>query len=279
MRIALDAEWKLDRSRLWVCKTIDIDTGELRTWNEANSFREFIKDATLVVAHNGINSDFRVLMKLWNTKMTMPTYDTLVVSKLLKPNREGGHSLESWGQRLGRQKIDYPAAWVEAMGRKQTYDGECYDNPVMSLLDSYCERDVEVLRDLYLHLEKEWAASGFSQECFDLEHEVGEIIAQQEENGFKLDLPFATCLLADLKGKLAEIDDAMQQRWPPVTFERISDKTGKKLKDGVQTFNPGSRQQIAEKLKGLGWVPKKFTPTGQPVVDEDSLTEIIEAIK
>ena len=66
----------------------------------------------------------------------------------------------------------------------------------------------------------------------------------------------------------------MQQRWPPVTVERFSDKTGKRLKDSVVTFNPGSRQQIGEKLRELGWKPKDFTPTGHPIVDEAVLEKL-----
>ena len=45
-------------------------------------------------------------------------------------------------------------------------------------------------------------------------------------------------------------------------------------------FNPASRQQIAEKLIGLGWKPKKFTeptsshPNGQAIVDESTLMSL-----
>jgi DNA polymerase I-like protein with 3'-5' exonuclease and polymerase domains len=73
---------------------------------------------------------------------------------------------------------------------------------------------------------------------------------------------------------VAGIYEQMQQRWPPVTVERFSDKTGKRLKDSVVTFNPGSRQQIGERLKELGWKPKEFTETGQPKVDETILANI-----
>jgi DNA polymerase I-like protein with 3'-5' exonuclease and polymerase domains len=66
----------------------------------------------------------------------------------------------------------------------------------------------------------------------------------------------------------------MQERWPPVTLERFSDKTGKRLKDSVVTFNPGSRQQIGERLKELGWKPKEFTETGIPKIDETVLAGI-----
>ena len=77
-----------------------------------------------------------------------------------------------------------------------------------------------------------------------------------------------------LKGKMADIDDAMQKRWPPVVRERYSEKTGKRLKDETIVFNPGSRKQIGEKLQELGWKPKKFTETGQPIVDEVVLADV-----
>ena len=116
----------------------------------------------------------------------------------------------------------------------------------------------------------------FSQESVELEHSVAAIIAKQERNGFKLDQIYATCLLTDIKSKMAGIYERMQERWPPVTLERISDKTGKRLKDSVVTFNPGSRQQISQKLIEMGWKPKKFTEKGQVMIDESILDEIIK---
>jgi DNA polymerase I-like protein with 3'-5' exonuclease and polymerase domains len=127
---------------------------------------------------------------------------------------------------------------------------------------------------LYHRLISDVAEKQFSQESIDLEHQVAAIIAQQERNGFKLDQIFATCLLTDIKSKVAGIYERMQERWPPVTLERFSDKTGKRLKDSVVTFNPGSRQQIGERLKELGWKPKEFTDNGQPKVDETILANI-----
>jgi DNA polymerase I len=107
-----------------------------------------------------------------------------------------------------------------------------------------------------------------------LEHKVAAIIAEQERNGFKLDTVWATCLLTDIKGKMAGIYEQMQHRWPPYEVPRVSEKTGKQLKPLCVTFNPGSRKQIGEKLIELGWKPKKFTETGQAMVDEGTLSEI-----
>lgn len=272
MRLCLDIETTLDHKTIHLVKTIDIDTGEVRTWKEASSLSEWSKDATLIVAHNGIAFDFSVLTKHWS--MTIPrslTFDTLILSRLLEPSREQGHSLEAWGNTLGTKKTDYKKIWEWMMDRREAYKGECFDDPIMPLLDYYCEQDVVVLRELFLHLTAEKERLEFSDESVELEHEVAYIIKEQEENGFKLDIPYALNLLSEVKTKLADIEEWFQQRWPPVVYERYSEKTGKKLQDGVQTFNPGSRKQIGEKLRELGWNPTEFTETGQPIVDEGTL--------
>jgi DNA polymerase I len=59
--------------------------------------------------------------------------------------------------------------------------------------------------------------------------------------------------------------------FPPITEERYSVKTGKRLKDKITEFNPASRQQIAARLVKLGWRPSDRTPSGKPKVDETSL--------
>ena len=160
--------------------------------------------------------------------------------------------------------------------KEEAYSGECFDVPHMGLLEYYCIRDVEVTCNLYKHLTDEFNTKDFSQESLDLEHKVASIIAEQERAGFKLDLPYTTCLLADIKGKMAGIYEQMQERWPPVITPRFHKTNGKPIKDSVDTFNPGSRQQISQKLMELGWKPNKFTEKGQVMIDESILDEIIK---
>lgn len=275
MRIVLDIETNLAHDKIHVVVTKDIDTGEVKLWKQADNLLEYLKGVSLIVMHNGISFDAQVLNRCWKTKIRLnQVYDTLIVSRLLDPSRETGHSLEAWGNTLGFHKIDYTAVWQWMMDRKEEYKGECFDSPIDRLLDHYCIRDVEVTCKLYNHLVSELDQKQFSQESVDLEHRVAAIIAQQERNGFKLDQIYATCLLTDIKSRVAEIYERMQERWPPVTVERFSDKTGKRLKDSVVTFNPGSRQQIGERLKELGWKPKEFTETGIPKIDETVLANI-----
>jgi DNA polymerase I-like protein with 3'-5' exonuclease and polymerase domains len=275
MRIVLDIETNLAHDKIHLVVTKDIDTGEVITWRNPTGLNDYLSKATQLIAHNGIGFDFRVLNNCWKTKIGLKSvFDTLIVSRLLDPSRETGHSLEAWGNTLGFHKIDYAAVWQWMMDRKEEYAGESFDSPIDSLLEHYCIRDVEVTAKLYHRLISDVAEKQFSQESIDLEHQVAAIIAQQERNGFKLDQIFATCLLTDIKSKVAGIYERMQERWPPVTLERFSDKTGKRLKDSVVTFNPGSRQQIGERLKELGWKPKTFTPTGHPIVDESVLEKL-----
>ena len=275
MRLVLDIETSLDHKTIHVVVTKDIDTGEVRTWKNPNGLNDYLNKATLLIAHNGISFDFPVLNRSWNTKIRLRNvFDTLIASRLLDPSREQGHSLEAWGSFLKFQKINYPAVWQWMNDRRQEYDGECFDKPIDSLMDYYCTRDVEVTAKLYLHLTSELDKKGFSQESIDLEHKVAAIIAEQERNGFKLDTVYATCLLTDIKGKMAGIHEQMQSRWPPYEVARVSEKTGKQLKPLLVTFNPGSRQQIGQKLIELGWKPKQFTPTGHPIVDESVLSKL-----
>lgn len=277
MRVVLDIETNLAHDKIHVVVTKDIDTGEVNLWRAADNLREYLKGVSLIVMHNGISFDAPVLNRLWKTKIRLnQVYDTLIVSRLLDPSRENGHSLEAWGQTLGFPKIDYAKVWTWLMDRPEEYRGESFDLPHYGLLDDYCVRDVEVTAKLYLKLVNDFNEKQFSLESLELEQSVAAIIAQQERSGFKLDIPYTQVLLADIKSKVAGIYERMQERWPPVITPKFHKTHGRPIKDSVVTFNPGSRQQIGEKLKELGWKPKEFTETGIPKIDETVLDQLIK---
>ena len=288
MRIVLDIETTTDLKKIHVVVTKDIDTGEVRVWREATGLSDYLSKATRLIGHNIISFDAPILNRIWKTKIRLSqVFDTLIASRLLDPSREQGHSLEAWGRTLGVQKINYRAIWLwlndytgEQISKEEKVpDGIEFDLPHRPLMEHYCIRDVEVCAELYLKLRNELDEKQFSQDSIDLEHKVAAIIAEQERNGFKLSVEQCTLLLVDWKNRISEILGRAQQLYPPVTTERYSEKTGKRLKDSTTVFNMGSRQQVAEKLQELGWKPKRFTEKGSVIIDESVLEEIIKNVK
>jgi DNA polymerase I-like protein with 3'-5' exonuclease and polymerase domains len=256
-RLAIDIETDdLDATTIWCAVTKDIDTGEVKVWKAANGLRQYIEDQDLLIGHNIINFDLPVLKKLWNLNTNSnPLRDTLIMSRLLNPVLEKGHSLDSWGVRLGLKKGDF-----------SDFDGGLSEDMV-----DYCIQDVEITHALFTHLTDSLLDWGKS---VDLEHEVALVVKKQEVNGFKLDVPKCMTMLSDWQQSLMDIEEELQQVFQPITTERYSDKTGKRLKDKVEVFNPGSRKQIAERLMGLGWKPRKHTEKGTVIVDEKVLQTV-----
>jgi DNA polymerase I len=258
MKIILDIETNSTHDIIWCVVTRNIETDEVKVWKEASGLQKYLDQCDLIIMHNGISFDAPVLRKNWKVSMKLSqVYDTLVASRLLSPSLEGGHSLDAWGQRLGYAKFEF-----------SDWDGGCTAQMV-----TYCIQDTLVTQKLYEYLVTEFNNQGFDKRSIDLEHKVQAIICKQEQNGFKLDQQGAIILISELKSRLSNIEDELQSVFPTKTTERYSEKTGKKLKDDVEVFNPGSRQQIASRLQEKGWRPKRFTEKGQAIVDETTLNE------
>jgi DNA polymerase-1 len=258
MKIILDIETNSKHDVIWCCVTRDIETNEVKVWTEVSGLQKYLDQCDLIIMHNGISFDAPVLRKNWKVTMKLSqVYDTLVASRLLSPSLEGGHSLASWGTRLGFPKDDFSE----------------FDNGVSQAMITYCIQDTLVTQKLYEHLVSEFNNQWFDKRSIDLEHKIQTIICKQEQNGFKLDQQGAIILLTELKSKLSNLEDELQSVFPTKTTERYSKKTGNRLKDEVEVFNPGSRQQIASRLQEKGWKPRRFTDKGQAIVDETTLNE------
>lgn len=286
MKIVLDIETNSKHNKIWMAVTRNIETDEVIVWKEVNGLQKYLDSCDLIIMHNGICFDQPVLKETWKITMTQnQVCDTLVLSRLLNPSLEGGHSLAAWGQRLGFLKTEHKRIWSWITGQNTFtdkhhigyngyYDGMEFDKPVIPLLESYCIQDTLVTAKLYNHLALTLQSEKFTLQSQELEHEVQRIINTQERNGFKLDEMASITILSTLKDKLAAIEVKLHSVFPTKVTERISEKTGKKLNDKIEVFNPGSRKQIGERLIEKGWKPEKFTETGQPIVDETVLEKV-----
>jgi len=242
-----------------------------------------LEDVRVLVAHNGIGFDIPVLRLLSGHEWNFIIRDTLVLSRLVNPSLDGGHSLKSWGERLGEYKDDYQGGWEEFS---------------MDMLQ-YCQQDVRVLKELYLHLGTQ--LKDFTEQSVELEHRVATIIKEQEDTGVLFDEGKAMLLLAELKEEVARIEDKVHERFSPLpTWTPLNELKNPYKKDGSPTvayqkqldrgahfnemgewgytaypeFNLGSRQQVARYLQHFGWKPKQFTEKGSVIVNEKVLEDV-----
>ncbi len=244
----------LNPTRIWCVVTRENGVNQIHTSPETLS--EALRSSVSVVGHNLIGYDLPVLNRLWGLSVASERIiDTLVLSRLADPSKSGGHSLRNWGNELGFPKGDHN-------------DWTCLSADMIK----YCIRDVELTEAVHQKLTKDMEC--FSSASLDLEHQVQFITNQQEKNGWTLDQQLAHELCATFKERMNVIEDDLQSKFPPIVHERYSEKTGRRLKDKVETFNVGSRQQIAKRLGELGAVFGKTTEKGNPIVDESVLETI-----
>ena len=286
MQLVFDIETDdLKATKIWCIVAQDVDTGQIYKYspNNLDEGYKLLSNAETLIGHNIIGFDIPMVEKFGGVDLShIPVIDTLVLSRLFNPTREGGHSLETWGYKLNYKKIEF----------------DDYLNFSKEMLD-YCVRDVQLNSVVLKKLREE--SKGFAKDSIALEQDVAKIIKQQETNGFKFDHINAELLLADLREKKQAIEDEVHNTFKPKwvddkmvnpyikkdgelskrgltddEYQRCLDTQNFKpfMRQKLQEFNLGSRKQIGEYLIDFGWKPERFTPTGQPIVDEKTLSQI-----
>jgi len=260
-----------DVSKIHCLVLKDIDTQEITSYEREDWYigTNKLEKADLIIGHNIIKYDIPVLEKLFQFKTEAKIFDTLVATRLLYPDVRdqdfrrkdfptkmiGRHSLAAWGHRIGEYKQSIETDWSE-------YTQEMLE---------YCIQDVEVTHSLYNLIEKK----GYSKNAMQLEHDVVSIIHRQEQHGFTFNTEGAEKLYSKLNARRMELEEEFQKLFLPITTKRISEKTGKQLKDKVTVFNPSSRLHIADRLTTkYGWTPKEYTADGKPKLDDIVLSKL-----
>ena len=277
--IYLDAETNgLKPSKVWVVVTMQDEV--LLEHYTPESLRKALDNDALVIGHNLFGYDIPVLKRLWDIDIdSSRVKDTLVMSRLADPQRDKGNSLRSWGERLNFPKGDHS-------------DWSCLSDEMVT----YCKRDVELTAAVYDRLLFE--LRDFGTDSVELEQRVQEITQKQVRNGWKLNVGQAIYLVATLKEKIHDLEDAVHRVFRPLpTF--VKEVRPKVKKDGTISvvglkflgdqwssiagdfsridypeFNLGSRQQIGRHLQHFGWKPCQHTEHGQPIVNEKVLMGI-----
>ena len=189
----------LDASTIHCIVAKHYQTGEMRQWigDQCQEFGEWSKRISKFIMHNGISFDAPILNKLTGSTIApAQVRDTLIESQLFNPVRDGGHSLQSWGERFGFPKIDY-------------HDFEYYTPEMLE----YCKRDVDLTHKVAQKLEEE--SKGFSDACYNLERNIRIILDKQQRNGFAFDLKQAQLLLAQLEDEQHQLESYAEKEFEP----------------------------------------------------------------
>lgn len=202
--------------------------GESLTLNPFRSTKERIKQQILdfmfkeanpiIIGHNILGYDGWVLWKDFELNLhvgkdticgrSVTFFDTLFASQFLYPDREGGHSLESWGVRLNKHKIDYRQVALE-LGIIQPHENEfCRWSPQM---DEYCLQDLEVTEEVFLQLNPLIVES---LNAFKLGQKNFYLMNAQAFTGFEFDIDNAIRLKAEIEGMITELKNEVEPDLP-----------------------------------------------------------------
>ena len=116
-----------------------------------------------------------------------------------------------------------------------------------------------------------------------LEHDVAQLLAEQERHGWHFDTKAAWQLASTLRGELEQTCELLRNRHPFVKGSEFTPKRNNKTSGYVEgcTFtklkelNPTSRDHISWILQTFhGWKPTQMSPTGKPIIDEVILKDI-----
>jgi len=245
---------------------------------------EHLARAHVLIGHNILFYDLPVIRKLYPfyTFKAARVIDTLICTRLIWPkeklyeldeeqytevpkNLRGSASLKAWGYRLADYKIDFKdfSEYSEAMAE-------------------YCRQDVAVTTKLFEKIQNQ----NYPEPALKLEHDFARCIESQVRAGFPFDVDAALDLVDSLRAKETELQTHLKEIFPPIEHKEVFiPKVNNKARGYVkgvpfekvrlEEFNPGSRQQIVQRLQQkYGWKPSKSTEKGNPVLDDDVLEKL-----
>ena len=206
-------------ARLWCIVVRDVDTDDVKELVSENGssitkndLQRILSDCSELIGHNAIKFDLLALKlfgvldydigyldqsdKLFGKDIKVT--DTLVRSRLLNPDRKGGHSLGAWGKVLGDFKGDF-------------HDFSKYSESMLE----YCIQDTKVTSLIFDKLEKEYQGYIGWKKAEKMENKLADIAVRRETYGFWFDKEKAIACVEDLTEKMQELSDNVNPLLPP----------------------------------------------------------------
>lgn len=275
--IDIEANGLENPTQVWVIVCKNLDTGEYHVFKEVTKnakelerFLEFSRMEITWIGHNILGYDLPVLQRLcglnWDVDLT---YDTLVLSKLIDYPREGGHSIEAYGQEFSLEKIHFNEF------TKYSYE-----------MERYCRRDVDICEKIYRKYTR-YINFPRHQQAIRLEHSFQLVVNELHNNGFYFNKEDANALLREVNERLQTLDTDIQRDFRP-SLRLVREVHPTRTKHGTlhkkdfrfvldgdlseynggpfcrcrwEAFNPSSHKQLIEVLNNAGWQPTDKTKT------------------
>lgn len=243
--------YKLNKeAKIWVVSITDMQDMKTTSLVKENITKEsldaLIKDFDVIVAHNGMKFDFIALMLFGlidyrvgylGERDTLNgrevrLIDSLIMSRFVNPDRLGGHSLNSWGQRVGSHKTDYRGELVTLGAIDSNLPKGDEFKMFHPLMVEYCEQDTIVNAHAYVEILKEYKGYDTAKMGLQLEHKLADLAIRRETLGFWFDKELA---LSNVE-ELTEIMEGIQKRVNPILPKKRLTKTE------ISNFTPPKNQ-------------------------------------
>lgn len=266
--IDIETNKLVNPDKLWLVGVKDVTNNTTRIFHgeDTKSISEYFTNYTHFIGHNIIGFDWPVLhsFHLVGDIQNHQLIDTLIISRLLNFNIEGGHSLEAWGERLNQPKLPSPNF-----------------SEYSPYMEEYLRADLETTYKLYKTFEK-YLDSATWKSAIELEHQVAFICQDMHNNGFAFNKEKAESIYKEIDNKIEILDKEILEAFPPL-YKPIKEITPKATKHGTLSrihfkwktdgdlssfsaeapftliesvpFNPSSPSQIVERLNKAGWSP------------------------
>jgi DNA polymerase-1 len=210
----LEANGLLDSATTSWCGVFkDITTKEVYKFSNTHvgyvsQLLTHLDSVDVIIMHNGIGYDLPLLDKLYGYKFKGKVVDTVLMSRLLNPDRlkpfnmpsskAGPHSLEAWGYRVGRGKPDH-TDWTQ------------YSDDMLHR----CTEDVEITHLTYLQLMKDSKGNDW-RDAYLLTFKLFEILHKQEAYGWLVDKGYMEKSIDTLSRWMDRIDRAVVPKLPKI---------------------------------------------------------------
>lgn len=210
----LEADGLLDQATRTHCGVFqNIKTNEIREFrpNQIQQMLAFMDTCPILIGHNVLNYDFPLLEKLYGYTYKGKKIDTVIMSRLLYPNRQlpkqlvidyqakraegyavrmpGPHSVASWGYSLGLGKVDYED-WAE------------FDEQMLVR----CATDVSIQALIFKHLRERLKELDWPTESLEITFRCFDILYKMERYGWLIDQPLLHRSLSLLTHWINRID-------------------------------------------------------------------------